>query len=345
MLGQRAPDGDELERRWPPVSGRQRARLALERLAAHAVDARPAADRRERQRDRALGEAVDRHHRLAGRKPQRAKRRAKRSSVAGLTGSAPLSATRHERRGRAPRAPRRRRGARTARRRSWERPRAWPAARGSPTASARAARGTRVGGSSVSGQAVVQAEEPRADQAHVVVERQPARRRTSVGRSSRPRAIARMFASRLVVRKQHALRLAGAARRVLDERGVVGLAVRTRHRTPRAEPARPRSRRRAAWAPSAAAAPRPAARARRSRAARPARPRGSPTAAPRTPRAGRAAAAGRSAPPPRAASRMPKNERRKSSPVGSISATVSPRAMPRSRSPAATAAASSRRRP
>ena len=129
-------------------------------------------------------------------------------------------------------------GARTARRRSWARGRAWRAAGGSPTASARAGRGTRAATGWRAGRPVVQAEEPRSDEAHVVVQRQPAR--AHVGRAARrgPAAMARMLASRLSCVSSTPLGLPGAARRVLDEGGVGARALRRRPGGARGRPAR-----------------------------------------------------------------------------------------------------------
>ena len=125
-----------------------------------------------------------------------AKRRAKRSSVSGLTGSAPLSAQRQDERSRPS-------SARSGIRRSAElvgevgrgRERGPPRVDGpQPALRARQERERRLDGD---GDAGVQAEEPGADEPHVVVQRQPAR--AHVGRAPRAgrRSMARMLASRL----------------------------------------------------------------------------------------------------------------------------------------------------
>ena len=169
---------------------------------------------RSTRRDRRPGSIA------SGRKPQG--REAAREALERAPGSpAPRrSRPRARTRGRAPRAPRR--GTRRAHelvgevRGRGERRRA---AGGSPS-SQRSGRARKAGGEQQGErEAVVQAEQPGADQAHVVVERQPAH--PDVGRAAarRPAAMARMLASRLSWVSSDALGLAGAAGGVLDEGG------------------------------------------------------------------------------------------------------------------------------
>ena len=65
VAGQRAPAGDEDQRAASPAEAGSARRVALKRLARHAVDAGGAAGRRHREAHRRLGEPVDRAHRLA----------------------------------------------------------------------------------------------------------------------------------------------------------------------------------------------------------------------------------------------------------------------------------------
>ena len=128
------PAGNDFQRRFRALSGdgvalpssRQRTRI-------DALDERTAAEWREGEPYRRLGKPVDRRER-ATIESVRAKRAAKRSSVAARTGSAPLNASRHELRSR-PASPRRASWTRQSRRRNWGRRKSSPDSDGWPTAS------------------------------------------------------------------------------------------------------------------------------------------------------------------------------------------------------------------
>ena len=189
------PHGDEAQGRGVVVRGGHRAAGALEGRRARRGSTRgAAARRREGERHGVLGQAVDR---AQGPRPEAVGREAPGEAleVSGLTGSAPLRAS-ARRRDRAPRSPRRGSVARTARRRSWARRRACHDARESSTASAPVGRG-RQRRHQDERNAEVQATQPGADEAHVVVEGQPAH--DDVGRAGcrAPTPMARMLASRL----------------------------------------------------------------------------------------------------------------------------------------------------
>ena len=80
--------------------------------------------------------------------------------------------------------------------------------------------------------AEVERAQPRADQPHVVVERQPAH--AHVVGADRDRLADRADVRQEVgVGEEHALGIAGAPRRVLDQRGVGGAGARRESRGPR----------------------------------------------------------------------------------------------------------------
>ena len=208
-----------------------RAPVLLEGGARDPVDARRAAHGREAQADRALGQPVDRHHRLAA---EAVGREALHEPVDRLRAHRLRAVEGH--------APRRevepfqrvvgdlahaqlegevRRGGEGG-----------PALvdRPQPALRARQERERALQGER---DAVVQAEEPRPDEAHVVVQGQPAR--ADVGRPHvEAEADGADVREQVVVGEEDALGRARAARRVLDERGIRPRALRLRARRRRA---------------------------------------------------------------------------------------------------------------
>ncbi len=220
---QLAPGRDELEGRLVAGKGGVRAPLALEGLAGHAVHPRSPAHRGHGEPHRALGEAVGRRHRLgpeaAGREAAgEARERPRAHRLRAVEGGAPggevealerlvgdaagaqlVGEVRRRGEGRAPLV---------------DRP--------EPPLGPGEERGGR---QQRERQALVEAEEPRADEPHVVVERQPAH--PDVGGTYLEAGPDRAeVGEEVVVGEEDPLGLAGAARRVLDEGRVGAVALR-----------------------------------------------------------------------------------------------------------------------
>ena len=222
VLRELAPGRDELEGGRVARESGVRASLPLEGRARHAVDSRPAADRGEGERHRALGEAVDRHHRLGaesvgGEAAGEAVDRARAHGLRAVQGHPPGGEVEALERLVADAA-----GAQLVGEvgRGGERGAAL-VDRPEPALGPGEERGR---GEEGEGQAVVEAGEPGADEPHVVVERQPAH--SHVGRLHLEAPGDRAdVGEEVVVGEEDALRLAGAARGVLDEGRVAGVAL------------------------------------------------------------------------------------------------------------------------
>ena len=195
VLGQRRAHGDEAQRALVVRAGGRRPPFPLEGLARHAIDRGPAAHRREGEGHRALGQAVDRHQRLAPEAVAReaAREALERRRVHGLRAvqrAAPGGEV-QSLEGRVGDLAHAQLVGEVGR--GGER---GPALVDRPQP-ALGPREEREGALDGDGQALVQAEEPGADEPHVVVEGQPARAHVGRDGPRGPRAIARMFASRL----------------------------------------------------------------------------------------------------------------------------------------------------
>ena len=223
VAGQRSAHGDEPQRAGIVRGCGLGAAEPLERLAGHAAHDRAAAHGREAEGHRVLGQAVHRHERLAaeavGREPPRE----------------PLQRVRDDRLRAVERAAPRRE-VQALQRRVRDLPHAELVGE---VGRARERGPTRVDGPEPplrprqegeraldgDGQARVHAEEPGADEPHVVVERQPARAHV-VGPHLEGGGDAPDVGQQVVVGEEHALRVARAARSVLDERGIGARALR-----------------------------------------------------------------------------------------------------------------------
>ena len=227
VIGQRAAARDEPQRGGIVVRGRPGAARRLERRAPHPVDADRAAERRRRESERALREAVDR---IDGAGVEAAGGEALDEPAQGLRGHRLRAVQQHPD------------GAqiqpvqlvvRDARRAEVEgevgggRQRAAVGVQGGQPADRPGEERER----RHQGQRGAEAErsEPGADEPHVVVQRQPAHPHVAGG-DVEPAFDRADVGQQVAVRKQNPLRLPGAARGVLDEGGIAG---RRRRGTPR----------------------------------------------------------------------------------------------------------------